>query len=171
MDVKKVKIGGKDYLELPEDLKDSRVLVIKIKKKIYLVGDEKYVRYFIGDAVRNFLREGRKIRTNTKNGRDYWVFDSEVEAVEFSRRHATEFSSGEILGVRSFDGKFYAIRRSLYTRILPRILEVLKETPSTIDDVANSVKLPKDLVRCVLEIAREEGTVVERQGGVYAYAG
>ena len=163
-----MKVGGKDYLELPEELRDSKVLVIKLKKKVYLVGDERYIKYFIGDAVRDFLKRRRE---GGIKGDGYWVFDSEVEAAEFSRRHEREFASGEILGVKSFDGRFYAIRRSLYTRVLPKILHVLKAGPSTLEKISEELKLPKKLIRCALEIAREEGTVVEQQEGVYAYAG
>ena len=178
--VKKVIVKGKEYLELPEDLSKKKLLIIKLEDELYLVGSDekvrdtikKQVKYLVSRKKREERPRGRIIKApelSEKGG--YWVFDTEQEAAIFSRRHAEEFQSGYILGIRGFDGKFYAVRRNVYDALLPKILSLLRESPRTVEELSTLLRKDKNLVKAVLELAREEGVVVERAGGVYEYAG
>ena len=183
--VKKVVIKGKEYLELPEDLNKKKLMIIRLEDGLYLVGTDEKVRDTVKRQVVYLLsRKKKDVREDSERRRKkiikapevverggYWVFDTEQEAAAFSRRHAEEFQAGYILGIRGFDGKYYAVRRSLYDSLLPRILSLVRESPRTVEEISTILKKDKNLVKAILELAREEGIVVERSGGVYEYAG
>ncbi|NPA86531.1 MAG: hypothetical protein GXO00_00795 [Candidatus Diapherotrites archaeon] len=184
--MKKIVIEGKEYLEVPEDLRKRKLLIIRLGEGLYVVGTDEQVRSLIKQQVSYLAsRRGRKVeererprvikapekRKEAPRDAGYWVFDTEVEAAAFSRKHADEFQRGDIVGIRGFDGKFYAVRRRLYNYYLPRILEKLRESPMTAEELASALGKNKDMVKAVLELAREEGLIIEKSGGVYEYAG
>lgn len=190
--MKKIVIEGKEYLELPNDLKRKKLLILRLDEGLYVVGTEEQVRslvkrqvsYLAYKKLQGAPRREKEERRSEREGRiikapqvpppkdsGYWVFDTEQEAIIFSRKHSEEFQTGEIKGIRGFDGKFYAVRRRLYNYYLVKILDLLREGPKTVEEIASILKKDRNLIKAVLEIAREEGLVIERSGGVYEYAG
>ncbi len=176
--MKKLVKDGKEFVELPKDLQGKKIMLIRIDEGLYVFGAEEKVQELVKKQVDYLVRKKggerrprviKRPEVPEKGG--FWVFDTEQEAAVFSRRHAEEFQSGEILGIKGFDGKYYAVRKSLYESVLPRVLEVLREKPMSADDVAVLLKKDKKLIKGILELAREEGLVIERSGGVYEYAG
>ena len=159
--MRKILIEGKEYLELPDDLRRKKLLILRLDEGLYVVGVEEKIKGLVRKqveylATKRFQRRGekqerqdRKIikapqpRESPEGG--YWVFDTEQEAVAFSRRHAEEFQSGEILGIRGFDGKFYAVRRRVYNYYLVKILDLLRESPKTVEEIASILKKDKKL--------------------------
>ncbi len=169
---KLLKKGDKVYIELPDELKEKPLKAIKISKGIFVVATEDALKELIDRQLRYVIRKGleRKMQqTSTKKGEGYWVFASEEEAAYFSSKHAAQIKRKEMLGIKSFDGKYYVVRADVYTRVLPRILKAIKDG-KTPDELATELGLEKDLVKAVLELAREEGLVYEAPGGVYKRA-
>ncbi len=167
--MKRVKLGGKEYLEIPDDIRGKRYLIIRLEDGLYLVGLEEKVSNLLKRQI-SYLSSKRR-KGEYKPIKSYWILESEQEAVEFSRRHGDEIQRGEIVGVRAFDGKFYAVKRETYTYILRKIIDSLKRSPKTLEELSGAINEPRDLVKAVLEIAREEGVILERGDGTYAYAG
>ena len=176
--MRKIKRGNEEYVELPEDLRGKKIMLIRLEDGLYLLGEEEATKKMIERQVAYLIRKNKIPREGKKReGRiikapeEYWVFDTEQEAANFSYHHSMDIQTGEILGVRGFDGKFYAVRKSLYSYMLPKILSLLKEKPMTVEELSQSLKKDRNLIKAILELAREEGIVIEKSGGVYTYAG
>ncbi len=75
--------------------------------------------------------------------------------------------AGDIIGVRSFDGKTYAVAREYFSRLANIIRSRLKKE-SGVEDIARLCKFPPDGCRAVLAIMAERGEVLERKKNVFA---
>lgn len=73
---------------------------------------------------------------------------------------------GEVIGVRSFDGKTYAVTREYFSRLANIITSLLKKE-SGVDEIAKLCKTPSDGCRAVLAIMAERGEVLERKKNVF----
>lgn len=169
---KLLKKEGKVYVELPEELKDKPLKAIKISKGIFVVATEDALKELIDRQLRYVIRKGieKKVRgISTKRGEGYWLFTSEEEAAYFSAKHAAQIRRREMLGIKSFDGKYYVVRADVYATVLPKVLRALG-SGKTPDELSTELGLERDLVKAVLELAREEGLVYEAPGGVYKRA-
>ncbi len=177
--VKKIVKDGKEYLEVPGDLRGKKIFAVRLDNGLYVVGTEDKVRelikrqvsYLVGRKSSRKAKERPKEEGKRTGEPGFWIFDSEAEASRFSYTHASEFQSGRIKGIRGFDGRFYAIRSWLYSKYLPEVLNVVRNNPSTPGEIAKALKIDEKMVKVILELAREEGLVIERSGGVYEYAG
>jgi hypothetical protein len=177
--VKKIIREGKEYLEVPGDLRGKKIVALRLDNGLYVVGTDEKIKQLVKKQVtylvgRKGMKREQKQRTESRtraSDRGFWIFDSEAEASRFSYLHAAEFHSGRIKGIRGFDGRFYAIRDWVYSKYLPLVINYLRSKPGTVKEIAKALKVEEGLVKVILELAREEGLVVERSGGVYEYAG
>ena len=170
--VKLLRKGDRVYVELPEELRDRPLKAIKISSGIFVVATEDALKELIDRQLRYVIRKGieKKVQgISTKRGEGYWMFSSEEEAAQFSSKHAAQIRRREMLGIKSFDGKYYVVRADVYASVLPRILRALG-SGKTADELSAELGLERDLVKAVLELAREEGLVYEAAGGVYKRA-
>lgn len=101
-----------------------------------------------------------------RNG--YLIVEKEEEAKEISKKLEERIRNGEIRGVRGFDKKFYVVMSDFLAKMRVEINRVLKEKPSTVEEIASKVGTANEAVRAILEIMREEGEVVEKKKGMYA---
>ncbi len=134
----------------------SQVLVYRIEDDLYVVLTREKLKRILGE----------KVDLRRRKGRDFWVFEDEVSAQEFSRRKREEIERGEILGIRGFDGKYYAMTRESYAWLRERLKRML-DGEKSVDDLARELRLPEDKIRACLEIMRERGEAVEVKKGVF----
>ncbi|HIP74386.1 MAG TPA: hypothetical protein EYH14_01915 [Euryarchaeota archaeon] len=182
---KLIKRGEKLFIELPESFKDKKIKAIKLEPEIFVIASEEAVKriierqmqYMLYRRIKNRLVKvdapAHRERGEKKAGweGEYAVLPSDDAARAFSREHAWEFKRGEILGVKGFDGKYYVVRASTYAKVLEALRDALGEEGATPKEAAQRLKLPEELVKAVLEVAKEEGVVYEAKGGRYKYAG
>ncbi len=170
--VKLLRKGDRVYIEVPPEIAEKKIKAIKLSGGIFVVATEEALKELIERQLQYVIRKGIRKKMEAKKmekGSGYWVFSSEEEAAQFSSRHAQQIRRRELLGVRSFDGKYYVVRADVYSSLLPRVLEALGEG-KTVEKLAEELDVEKDLVKAVLELAREEGIVYEAPGGVYKRA-
>ncbi len=173
-------IEGKRYVEVPDDIK-GKALLLKVEDGFYILISEHLASRILGEKVKISMnvRQDRSTNKNVNTYRGkvnqyekgYWVLESEPEALEFSKRFSQQLSSGEIIGVKSFDGKYYAVRRDVYNKLIPLITRFLSDGGKTVEELSTFLKADKELIKAVLEVAREEGVVIERSGGMYELLG
>ncbi len=180
---KLIKKDGRLFIELPDSLQNKNIKAIKLEPEIFVIASEdairrlidRQLRYVITRRVKNRLiqREKKKQADEKRTAwnEDYAVIKSEEAARAFSREHAWEFKRGEILGVKGFDGKYYVVRASLYSEVLSKIETELSKEALDAKELAERLNLPEELVKAVVEIAKEDGIVYEDRGGKYHYAG
>jgi len=100
----------------------------------------------------------------------YAVIENEGEAREASQKLEQELKSGDVLGTRGFDKKYYVAQKGFYGTWDRKILAALKGRQLGIDGVAQALGMSEVAARVALELMREQGDVIERKRGVYSPA-
>ncbi len=94
----------------------------------------------------------------------FMVIELEDEAKAFSRRFERDIKSGEIMGVRGFDKKFYLASRGFFEHYADRLF-LLLATEKTPAELATATKLPPNAVQTLLFLLQEAGEVIEKRKG------
>ena len=97
----------------------------------------------------------------------FMVLRSDGAAKAASFDLAERIRAGEIKGIKSFDGFYYIIENDLLQKNLSPLLSVLKEQKKMeLVALSTNAALPPVLARIVLEFAKEDGVVIEKQKNV-----
>ncbi len=100
----------------------------------------------------------------------YAIIRDEALAKELSSRLSSDIKRREVLGIKTFDGEYYIIKRELYEKYSPVILKYIQDnSPISADRIASDLRIDKKLVKIVCEFLREEGEIVERRRELYEY--
>ncbi len=99
--------------------------------------------------------------------RGFIIINDKNEARSLSEQLASEMKSGAVVGVKGFDGKFYAVTRTYFTKAQAAIVAVMKE-PMDADSVAAAAKLEPEGCRAVLRLMAENGDLIEKKRGIFA---
>ncbi len=101
---------------------------------------------------------------------DFTVTKNESIAKMLSKKYAGEIKRKEILGVKSFDGEYFVVKKELYSKHSPEILKFVKEhSPVTAEKLSDALNLKKALVRAICELLKEKGEITEKRKELYAY--
>jgi hypothetical protein len=99
--------------------------------------------------------------------RGFIIINDKNEARSLSEQLASEMKNGSVVGVKGFDGKFYAVTRAYFTKAQTAIAAVMKE-PMDADSVAAATKLELEGCRAVLRLMAENGDLIEKKRGIFA---
>jgi|GEM_PF-1163354 len=101
---------------------------------------------------------------------DYVIVKDENIARALSMRLSEEIRRREVLGTKTFDGEYYIIKKSLYDKCAPIILQyIMSHVSCTADSISNDLGIDKSLVKIVCEFLRESGEITERRKELYEY--
>jgi hypothetical protein len=98
----------------------------------------------------------------------YAVVSNEAEAKELSQSLEADIRSGEVMGVRGFDKRFYVLKRDFFTNASARISDALARGDADVATLSEKTKTAADACIAVLEMLREQGEVVEKRKGYYS---
>ncbi len=101
----------------------------------------------------------------------FLVLESEFDAKRFSEQNANSIKSGEIMGLRGFDKKFYLLTLEYYNVLAPRIVDALKEGATPLSTIVRATKASEPATQAVLLQLKERGDVIEKKKGVFAFVG
>lgn len=102
----------------------------------------------------------------------FMVLRSDGAAKAASFDLAERIRAGEIKGIKSFEGFYYIIENSLLQKFTLPLLSALKvKKKDELSSLALSQAIPPILARIVLEFAKEDGVVIEKQKNLFAYVG
>ncbi len=126
----------------------------EIKKVTHTVVEEKPVEEY------SLLQDGFMILRS----------DGAAKAASFDL--GDRIRAGEIKGIKSFDGFYYIIENALLEKFTSPLLNALKaKKKEELPALALSQAVPPLLARIVLEFAKEDGLVIEKQKNLFAYVG
>ncbi|NPA76311.1 MAG: hypothetical protein GXN93_00975 [Candidatus Diapherotrites archaeon] len=181
---KLLKKDGRMYIELPESLQGKNIKAIKLADEIFVVASDDAIKKLLERQMYYVLQKRMQRRLvqrenagqkqgdrSTTHIREFAILSSDEQARAFSRAHAAEFKAGKLLGVKGFDGRYYVVRADVYENVLGKIEAAVRGGGATVKEIAEKTGLDANLVRAVVEIAREDGIIYEMPGGKYAYAG
>jgi hypothetical protein len=100
-----------------------------------------------------------------KNG--YLIVEDSADAERICKRFEREIRSGEVLGTRGFDRRFYVARREWFISASERVRQVMDKGANSISDVSRELRMGEPASRVVLEIMKDRGDAIEKRKGYY----
>jgi hypothetical protein len=105
-------------------------------------------------------------------GDGFQVLRTEGAAKAASFDLAERIRGGEVKGIKSFDGFYYLIENELLQKHMSRILGfIASQKKADLSVLSSQLAIPLILARIVLEFAKEEGSIIEKQKNLFAYVG
>ncbi|MBI5227616.1 hypothetical protein HY988_03450 [Candidatus Micrarchaeota archaeon] len=84
-----------------------------------------------------------------------------------SDRLSQQVKTGEFVGIKGFDNKFYMVSRDYFNRVQSVISNVLKEDMSA-SSIATIAKIDPEGCTAVLRLMAENGDILEKRKGLFA---
>ena len=100
----------------------------------------------------------------------YLVLENEGDARQLSSAIAERIKTGDVAGLRSFDRKYYFIRKDFATAHQPKIMSALEKGDKTAEELARVLGLPSEACLAILLHMAEEGELLEKNKGKFALA-
>ena len=100
----------------------------------------------------------------------FLVLENEGEARQLSSAVAERIKAGEVAGLRSFDRKYYFIRKDFALAHQPKIMSALEKGDKTAEELARAIGLAPEACLAILLHMAEEGELLEKNKGKFALA-
>lgn len=101
----------------------------------------------------------------------YVIIERQDEAKLVSEKLEPEIKSGEVLGTRGFDMKYYIAQKKFYDVWEGKIAALLRARKAANEgEVCSALGMSEVACRVALELMREQGEVIEKKKGNYALA-
>lgn len=167
-------LSSEELSAFEELKKNGKVTVYKsnprFDKGIYRIQSEKTAKV-APSTVHASLVE-RPMDEYTLLGDGFQVLRTEGAAKAASFDLAERIRGGEVKGIKSFDGFYYLIENELLQKHMSRILALIQSNKKMdLPSISTQLTTPLILARIVLEFAKEEGSIIEKQKNVFAYVG
>ncbi len=148
--------------------KDLAVFKEMVEKKEIVLDklSNKYKNFFYKVNNKSQSKETMDEKFEEFKKKEHVIFSQDSLAQKFSQTFTKQLQSGEIRGTKSFDRCYYVVSSSVFDKLSDQILKQF-EKDFTIKEVAEKLKVSEDLIKCVLEILKEECSIIERRKGVY----
>ena len=118
--------------------------------------------------VKSKAPEDEYIKELGRNG--FIVLLSEGEASRVSMLLEQSIRTGEILGTRAFNKKFYIVLREYLNRYTPSIIKALRAESAKAEDIAKKSEMQAEGARAILYILAESGEITEKRKDLFAIA-
>ena len=102
-----------------------------------------------------------------KNG--FCTVENELQARLVASVLQPKIASGDVLGVRAFDRKYYLATRKFYMENAQKAENALSK-PKSISEVAGETKMGLDATTAILHLMCEKGDAIEKRRGVFERA-
>ena len=187
------KLLKEDEKELLDDLvKRNLVNVFKSKKYpdgVYNISDGVYPMlkqasgggYQAGSSAQNIDGISKKVESRTENTKQeatrsqpstinlqpgYTIISDQKQAYEFSQQLKKSGRDKDMICLRGFDGRFYAVNKRYFLANNEKIKEAL-DGKSNANEVAKLSGIEPDGCRSILNILADKGEVIEKRKDVF----
>jgi hypothetical protein len=100
-----------------------------------------------------------------KNG--YAIVEDAREVEAFCSKFQKEIRSGNIIGTRGFDRRFYVAKKSWFMGIIEKVRQSMKRGANNLADISREAKTSEPACAVVLEIMKDKGDAIEKRRGCY----
>ncbi len=98
----------------------------------------------------------------------FFVLKSDEEARRISREREEEFKKGFLRGIKSFDGSFFIVKKTMLENAQNKILAFLeKQQKADLQTISKNTQLHPEAVRAVCEFLKEDGQLFEKTKNQY----
>lgn len=157
----------------PEEKQILSTLLTKGYVNLFKSKKYRYGVYNIRDSVYPLLTSRSNTRTQGTDtpflSQGYAVIDNARFASQISDQLRKQGKSKTVVGVKGFDGRFYMVTKSYFSKTAPIVLKALSQ-PKSSDSVAKLCQLPSSACLAILRVLSEEGDVVEKRKGIFVRA-
>ncbi len=101
------------------------------------------------------------------HSRGFIIVQDKREAIALSELLGAKMKSGEVLGVKGFDGKFYIVTKDYFSGAQRAVSAALKDEMDA-PSIASAAKLDSEGCVAVLRLMAEAGEIIEKKRGVFA---
>ena len=139
-----------------------------LRKKLKLKEGDDYAFVELTTGVLALVDRGLidKVKPKPKTSADYLILNNEVEARQLSVSIAQKIKSGEVIGVRGFDKRFYIVSRD-YLNKTKSIIKEAVGNGADLNSIVSHSKLPLDACLAMLVVLKEEGELIEKKTDFY----
>jgi hypothetical protein len=161
-------LSQKEAEQFREMLKEGRVFAFKLsdkyKKPVYKIAPFK-------------KKESEKNTTENKPVDEYClekdgllVCSDKKKAEILSFELKDLIKSGQISGIKSFDGNYYIIETDLLQKYAPLVLEIIRANKAiALEEIAKKAAISVILAKIACEFLKEDGEIIEKKRGQYSY--
>lgn len=150
---------------------EKRVLDELVRKGVVTFYDKgKYKHKGVYSISRNYYHLLTGHPKHQKLEKGYVITDDPEEARKLMNELQEQIKSGEVASLRSFDKKYYFVSSDLVNSVGSEIIANLEQGEMTLDELAESCGLEREMVKAVIEVLRESGDIIEKKRGLYALA-
>lgn len=104
--------------------------------------------------------------------RGFMVVKNEVLARRMGEELSEGLKTGNVRGMKSFDGNFYIIDNEVYKKHAERVLDYLRSKGTAdVQEISQHLELGINITKAVSEFLREDAEIVEKSRNVYKYIG
>ena len=97
----------------------------------------------------------------------YLVVENESEAKNISGALEKEIRSGDVVGTRAFDKKFYVARRWFYREMRDKAETALRSRDMLASELVAALKIKEEGARVLLALMNADGDVIEKKKGKF----
>ncbi len=147
----------------------ERIILKDLGKKnlVTLFKGKKYPNgvYNINADVYSLIK-GKEEKAPQELQKGFLTINDKNEAFRLSKKYAEEMKSGDIIGIKGFDGKFYVVTKEYFDKTRKEIEKSLHGEMG-IKQITDSTKLDFDGVTAVIRLMAENGDILEKKRGVF----
>ncbi|MBN1169779.1 hypothetical protein JXA56_02040 [Candidatus Micrarchaeota archaeon] len=148
----------------------EKILLRELEKKglVNIFRGKKYPKgvYNINAEVYALLQESKKIENPEGLVRGFVTLKDKDDAYRLSQKLGSEMKNGTVIGVKGFDGKFYAVTKS-YLESSRKDIEKALQGEMDAGEIANAAKLDPEGCIAVLRLMAESGDILEKKKGIF----
>lgn len=97
----------------------------------------------------------------------YVVISNQTEASALSEMLENSIRSGEVVGTRAFNKKYYIVMRSFINKNTGKVIKAMDKKATSVAEIAKTTDMDEDAVRSVLYMLSEFGDVSEVKRDVF----
>jgi len=161
--------GSFEKLLNKEDLKVFKEMILNKEVETFKLS-EKYKKgvYQITSKNHNLI-ENNNSDFSEFNNNGYMVLKNTQDAKNFSKDFEDDIKSGFILGIKSFDGNYYILKKELFDKLQDKVKSLDLKGSFSLENLSSSLKSSSDLIKVFIEILKEEGKVIEKRKEMYEF--
>ncbi len=163
-----------------KDLEAKKFLTIfksaKYKEGVYSINDSIYPLIMQNNQSIQSSQQNSAASTPNQNSSDpftilksqgFIVLADKNEARTLSEKLSQYVKTGEFVGIKGFDGKFYMVSREYFGKVQSLISKILTEDMDA-NSIAAASKTDPDGCTAVLRLMAEGGDIMEKRKGFFA---
>ena len=159
---------------LTELIREGEIFVFKLnesyKRGVYRVKEEIESENRSKKNSEDFNAVEKKLEEYNIDADGFLAVKNTDKARSISYEYEGQIKEGLLKGIRAFDGTYYLLETNLLKNGITKIGNAFEGVKSlTVEELAQKINYSKLLTRIVCEFLKEEGEVLEKRKGQYAY--